>query len=87
MNYSTTPHSSVQLNQRDAFLFSLLRINGPYRFRAFLAPLQEALHERRLVQVYSVHVMSVGCTRIGVENNMQTICQVSLLQRILKMSK
>jgi hypothetical protein len=33
-------------------------------FRALLAHLQEALHQRHLV--YCVRVMSVGCTRIGV---------------------
>jgi hypothetical protein len=34
-------------------------------FRALLAHPQEALHQRQLV--YCVHVMSVGCARIGVE--------------------
>jgi hypothetical protein len=47
------------------FLFSLLRIKGLYMFRALLAHPQEALHKRHLV--YCVRVMSVGCTRIGVE--------------------
>jgi hypothetical protein len=47
------------------FLFSLLRIKGLYMFRALLAHLQEALHKRHLV--YCVRVVSVGCTRIGVE--------------------
>jgi hypothetical protein len=46
-------------------LFSLLRIKVLYMYRALLAHLQEALHKRHLV--YCVHVMSVGCTRIGVE--------------------
>jgi hypothetical protein len=41
------------------FLFSLLRINGLYMFRALLAQSQEALHMRHLV--YCVHFMSVGC--------------------------
>jgi hypothetical protein len=47
------------------FLLNLLRIKGLYMFRALLAHLQEAVHKRHLV--YCVHVMSVGCTRIGVE--------------------
>jgi hypothetical protein len=34
-------------------------------FRALLADPQEALHKRHLV--YCVRVMSVGCTRVGVE--------------------
>jgi hypothetical protein len=46
-------------------LFSLLRIKGLYMFRTLLAHLQEALHKRHLV--YCVRVMSVGCTRVGVE--------------------
>jgi hypothetical protein len=46
-------------------LFSLLRIKGLYMFRALLAHPQNALHKRHLV--YCVRVMSVGCTRIGVE--------------------
>jgi hypothetical protein len=46
-------------------LFSLLRIKGLYMFRALLAQPQEALHKRHLL--YCVRVMSVGCTRIGVE--------------------
>jgi hypothetical protein len=36
-------------------------------FRALLAHLQEALHKRHLV--YCVRVMSVGCTRTGVDSN------------------
>jgi hypothetical protein len=47
------------------FLFSLLRINGLYIFRALLAYPQEAFHKRHLV--YYLRVMSVGCSRIGVE--------------------
>jgi hypothetical protein len=47
------------------FLFSLLRIKGLYIFQALLAQPQEALHKRHLV--YCLRVMSVGCTRIGVE--------------------
>jgi hypothetical protein len=46
------------------FLFNLLRIKGLNMFRALLAHLQEALHQRHLL--YCVRVMSVGCTRIGV---------------------
>jgi hypothetical protein len=43
------------------FLFSLLRINGLYMFRALLAHLQEALHKRHLNKrhlVYWVRVVS-----------------------------
>jgi hypothetical protein len=46
-------------------LFSLLRINGLYMYRALLAHRQEALHRQQLA--YCVHVMSVGCTRVKVE--------------------
>jgi hypothetical protein len=52
------------VNQRDALLFSLLRIKGLYMFRAELAHPQEALNKRYLV--YCVRVMSVACTRIEV---------------------
>jgi hypothetical protein len=48
------------------FLFSL-RIKGLYMFRALVAHLQEALHKRHFV--YCMRVMSVGCTRIGVNSN------------------
>jgi hypothetical protein len=47
------------------FVFSFLRINGLYMFRALFADPQEALHKRHLV--YCMLVMSVGCTRIGVK--------------------
>jgi hypothetical protein len=47
------------------FLFTLLRINGLYMFRALLAHPQESLNKRNFV--CCVCVMSVGCTRIGVE--------------------
>jgi hypothetical protein len=47
------------------FLFSLLRIKGLYMFQALLAHPQEAFHQWHLV--YCVHVLSVGCTRIGVK--------------------
>jgi hypothetical protein len=47
------------------FLSHLLRIKGLYIFRSLLAHLQEGLHERHLVNC--LRVMSVGCTRIGVE--------------------
>jgi hypothetical protein len=47
------------------FLFSLLRIKDLYMFRALLAHPQEALHKQHLL--YCVRVMSVGCTRFGVE--------------------
>jgi hypothetical protein len=46
-------------------LFNLLKIKGPYMFRALLAHPQESLHQRHLV--YCVRVMSVGCTKVGVE--------------------
>jgi hypothetical protein len=49
------------------FLFNLLRIKGLYMFQALLAHPQEARHQRHLVYVYCVCVMSFGCTRIGVE--------------------
>jgi hypothetical protein len=42
-----------------------LRITGLYMFRALVAHPQEFLHKRHLV--YCVRVMSVGCTRTGVE--------------------
>jgi hypothetical protein len=45
-------------------LFDLLKIKGPYMFRALLAHPQEVMHKRHLV--YYVHVMSVGYTRISV---------------------
>jgi hypothetical protein len=44
------------------FMFSLLRINGRYMFRALFAHPQEALHKRHLI--YCVCVLSVGCTRV-----------------------
>jgi hypothetical protein len=50
------------------FLFSLLRINSPYMFRALLADLQEALQKQKLV--YCLRVMSVGCS-ILVQPRMQ----------------
>jgi hypothetical protein len=48
------------------FLFNLLRIKSLYMFRALLAHPQEALNKRYLE--YCVRVMSVGCTRVGVEH-------------------
>jgi hypothetical protein len=47
------------------FLFSLLRIKNLYMFRALFAHPEEVLHKRQLV--YCVRVMSVGCTRTGLE--------------------
>jgi hypothetical protein len=47
------------------FLFSLLRVKGLYMFRALLAHPQEVIHKRHLV--YGVRIVSVGCTKIGVE--------------------
>jgi hypothetical protein len=44
------------------FLFSLLRINGLYMFRALLAHHQEALHKRHLV--HCMRYRSVSCTRV-----------------------
>jgi hypothetical protein len=52
------------------FLSNLLRIMGLYMFRALLVHPQEVLHKRHLV--CCVRVMSVGCTRIGVELMLQT---------------
>jgi hypothetical protein len=43
-------------------------------FRALLAHLQEALHKRRLV--HCVRVMSVGCTRRGVEHSSPGVIDV-----------
>jgi hypothetical protein len=47
------------------FLFSLLRINVLYMFRALLAHPQETLHKRHLI--YYMRVMSVGCIRMEVK--------------------
>jgi hypothetical protein len=47
------------------FVFSSLRIKGLHTFRALLAHPQEVLHKRYLV--YCLRVVSVGCTRIGLE--------------------
>jgi cytochrome b561 len=47
------------------FLFNVLRIKGFYMFRALLTHPQEVLNKWHLV--YGVRVMSVGCTRVGVE--------------------
>jgi hypothetical protein len=46
-------------------LLNLLRIKDLYMFQALLAHPQEVLNKRHLV--YCGRVMSVGCTRIGVE--------------------
>jgi hypothetical protein len=54
------------------FFFNLLRIKGLYVFRALLAHPQEVLHKRHLVDC--VRVMSVGCTRIGVEHTQSAVC-------------
>jgi hypothetical protein len=77
------------------FLFSLLRIKGLYMFRALLAHPQEGLHKPHLV--YYVRVMSVGCTRNGVEmmsnpcaanlHNTHAIYQVPFVYLLLRMSK
>jgi hypothetical protein len=48
-------------------LFNLLRIKGFYMFQALLAHPQEAVCKQHLV--YCVRVMSVGCTKIGVEHS------------------
>jgi hypothetical protein len=63
VRYYTDQYSETNVMD---FLFSLLRIKGFYVFRALHAHLQEALRKRHLV--YCVRVMSVGCTRIGVES-------------------
>jgi hypothetical protein len=47
------------------FLLNLLRIKVLYMFLQVLAHPQEVLHKRHLV--YCVGVVSVGCTRVGVE--------------------
>jgi hypothetical protein len=52
------------------FLFSWLRIKGLYMFRALFSHPQEVLYKRHLV--YCVRVISVGCTRIGVERKQTT---------------
>jgi hypothetical protein len=64
----TVHHSSLyQYSETNVmyFLFNLLRIKGLYMFRTILVHPQETLHKQHLV--YCVRVMSVGCTRIGVE--------------------
>jgi hypothetical protein len=74
-------------------LFKLLRIKGLYMFRALHAHLQEVLHRRHLV--YYVRVISVGCTRTGVElqswssqlTYTHAIYRVSFVKRLLMMSK
>jgi hypothetical protein len=48
------------------------RIKGLCMFRALLADPQEVLHKRQLV--YCARVMSVGCTRIGVEELRASTC-------------
>jgi hypothetical protein len=62
ISYQLYQHSETNVMY---FLFNLLRIKGLYMFRALLAYPQEALHKWLLV--YCVRVMSVGCTRTGVE--------------------
>jgi hypothetical protein len=47
-------------------LLNLLRIKDLITFRALLAHPQEALHKPHVV--YFVCVISVGCTKIGVEH-------------------
>jgi hypothetical protein len=47
-------------------LFDLLRIKDLYMFRTLVAHPHEALHKRRLV--YCVRVVSVGCTRTGLQS-------------------
>jgi hypothetical protein len=47
------------------FSFNLLRIKGPYMFRALLAHPQEALHKLHLV--YCVRIMSVGWGTVAVK--------------------
>jgi hypothetical protein len=59
------------------FLFNLLRIKGFYMFRALLVHPQAVLHNRHLV--YCVRVMSIGCTRVGVEHNTHAIYQMAFV--------
>jgi hypothetical protein len=47
--------------------FNVLRIKGPYMFRALLAHPHEALHKRRLV--YCVRIISVGCDTVALHCN------------------
>jgi hypothetical protein len=58
------------------FLLNLLRIMGLYMFRALLAHTQETVHTQHLV--YCVRVMSVGCTRDGVE--VASLCERAFTQ-------
>jgi hypothetical protein len=72
------------------FLLNLLSMKRHYMFRALLAHPQEALHKLHLV--YGVHVMSVGCIRLGEEmvqptDNTHVTYQVLFVQYFLQMSK
>jgi hypothetical protein len=49
------------------FLFNLLRIKVLYMIRVLLAHPQEAINKQHLI--YSVRVMSVGCTTFGMERS------------------
>jgi hypothetical protein len=51
--------SVLQAQQDAPFVFSLLRTNSRYMFRALFAHHQEALPKQQLV--YCVRVMSAGC--------------------------
>jgi hypothetical protein len=46
------------------FSFNILRIKGPYMFRALLAHPREAVHKRRVV--YCVCIMEVDCGTVAV---------------------
>jgi hypothetical protein len=61
----TLTHTHKHTHTHSRFLLNLLRIKGLYMFRALLAHPPETLHHPHLV--HCVSVMSVGCTRIGVE--------------------
>jgi hypothetical protein len=82
--YSVTNTVKSQYSKTNVmyFLFNLLRINGLYMFRVLLAHSQEALNRRHLV--YCVRIMSVGCTRIGVELVSETRTQYTKCQQNIK---
>jgi hypothetical protein len=57
------------------FLFNLLRIMGLYMFLALLDHPEDALRKQRLV--YGMRVVSVGCTRVGMELHGVELCQLA----------
>jgi hypothetical protein len=74
-NATCTIHHQYSENNMMHFLFNLLSIKGIYMFPALLTHPQDALHKRHLV--YYVCVMSVGCTRIGVERGNRRVEKTS----------